>query len=59
MGGEDFALMAAMVPSFRLLVGSSQPGRQDKVHSPIYQPDERSIAFGTMALARTVVDVLS
>lgn len=59
MGGEDFALMAAMVPSFRLLVGSSQPGRKDTVHSPNYQPDERSIAFGTMALARTVVDVLS
>lgn len=26
MGGEDFTLIAQMVPSFRLLVGSSQPG---------------------------------
>lgn len=59
MGGEDFALMSEIVPSFRLLVGSSQPGRNDKVHSPIYQPDERSIAFGTLALARTAIDVLS
>lgn len=59
MGGEDFALMAERVPSFRLLVGSSQPGRSDKVHSPIYQPDERSIAFGTLALARTTFDLLA
>lgn len=59
MGGEDFALMAERVPSFRLLVGSSQPGRSDKVHSPIYQPDEGSIAFGTLALARTAFDLLA
>lgn len=59
MGGEDFALMAERVPSFRLLVGSSQPGRSDKVHSPIYQPDEQSIAFGTLALARTTFDLLA
>ena len=59
MGGEDFALFAEMAPSFRLLVGSSQPGRSDKVHNSDYQPDERSIAFGTLALARTAVDLLS
>ncbi|MBB2973179.1 M20 family metallopeptidase [Mesorhizobium sp. RMAD-H1] len=59
MGGEDFALMAEMVPSFRLLVGSSQPGRSDKVHSPVYQPDEGSIALGTLALARTAFDILA
>jgi amidohydrolase len=59
MGGEDFALMSEIVPSFRLLVGSSQPGRTDKVHSPIYQPDEKSIALGTLALARTAIDALS
>jgi amidohydrolase len=27
LGGEDFALMARLVPSFQLRVGSSQPGR--------------------------------
>jgi amidohydrolase len=59
MGGEDFALIAEMVPSFRLLVGSSQPGRSDKVHNPDYQPDERSIALGILALARTAIDILS
>lgn len=59
MGGEDFALMAEMVPAFRLLVGSSQPGRKDKVHNSDYQPDERSIAFGTRALSRAALDILS
>lgn len=59
MGGEDFALMAEIVPAFRLLVGSSQPGRSDKVHNSDYQPDERSIVFGTRALARAAVDILS
>lgn len=58
MGGDDFALIAEKVPSFRLLVGSSQPGRTDKVHNPDYQPDERSIALGTLALARTAVTIL-
>jgi amidohydrolase len=59
MGGEDFALMAELVPAFRLLVGSSQPGRADKVHNSNYQPDERSIAFGARALSRAAVDMLS
>ncbi|WP_338662440.1 M20 family metallopeptidase [Pararoseomonas sp. SCSIO 73927] len=59
LGGEDFALMAAMVPAFRLLVGSSQPGRSDKVHSSDYEPDERCIGYGVRALARTVADILA
>ena len=59
LGGEDFALMAEMVPAFRLLVGSSQPGRSDKVHNSDYQPDERSIALGALALARTAIDILA
>ncbi|GGG65184.1 peptidase M20 [Salipiger pallidus] len=58
MGGEDFALIAEAVPSFRLLVGSSQPGRNDRVHNDDYQPDERCIAFGTEALARASLDLL-
>ncbi|WP_159996368.1 M20 family metallopeptidase [Roseomonas sp. 18066] len=59
LGGEDFALMAAMVPAFRLLVGSSQPGRTDKVHNAHYQPDERCIGYGVRALARTAADILA
>lgn len=59
LGGEDFALMADLVPAFRLLVGSSQPGRTDKVHNSDYQPDERTIGFGVQALSRTAFDILS
>lgn len=59
MGGEDFSLVAERVPAFRLLIGSSQPGRQDKVHNDNYQPDEKSIAYGAEVLARTVLDILS
>ena len=43
LGGEDFALMAERVPAFQLRVGSSQPGRSDKLHNSAYQPDERCI----------------
>jgi amidohydrolase len=58
LGGEDFSYMAQMAPAFRLLVGSSQPGRTDKVHNSDYQPDEDCIAFGVRALARTALDVV-
>lgn len=57
LGGEDFAYMAEMVPAFRLLVGSSQAGRADKVHNSDYQPDEGCIGFGVRALVRTALDV--
>ena len=59
LGGEDFALMAALVPGFQLRIGSSAPGRDDKLHNSNYQPDERCIALGAQALSRAAVDVLS
>lgn len=59
MGGEDFSLVAEKVPSFRLLIGSAQPGRADKVHTPTYQPSEEAIGFGVRALARAAADLLS
>lgn len=59
LGGEDFALMANLVPAFHLRVGSSQPGRSDRLHNSAYQPDERCIGFGVQALARTALDLLS
>ncbi|HEY8288601.1 MAG TPA: M20 family metallopeptidase [Acetobacteraceae bacterium] len=59
LGGEDFALMARLVPSFQLRVGSSQPGRQDKLHNSAYQPDERCIGFGVQALARAALEILA
>ncbi len=59
LGGEDFALMADLVPGFQLRVGSAQPGRQDKLHNSGYQPDEGCIGFGVQALARAALDLLA
>ncbi len=58
LGGEDFALMSELVPGFQLRVGSSQPGRRDRLHNSAYQPDERCIRFGVEALSRAAVDLL-
>jgi amidohydrolase len=59
MGAEDFALIAAKVPSFVLRVGSGAPGRADHLHNSAYQPDEACIALGAQALARAAVDLLA
>jgi amidohydrolase len=59
MGAEDFALVAARVPSFVLRIGSGAPGRQDYLHNSGYQPDESCIAFGAAALARAATDLLA
>jgi amidohydrolase len=59
LGGEDFALMADLVPAFQLRVGSSQPGRSDRLHNSGYQPDERCIAFGVQALSRAALELLA
>jgi amidohydrolase len=58
LGGEDFALMADLVPAFQLRVGSSQPERSDRLHNSAYQPDERCIGFGVQALSRAALELL-
>ena len=59
LGGEDFALMADLVPAFQLRVGSSQPGRNDRLHNSAYQPDERCIGLGVQALSRAALELLA
>src|SRR5258705_202581 len=59
LGGEDFALMADLVPAFQLRVGSSQPGRSDRLHNSAYQPDERCIGLGVQALSRAALELLA
>ena len=59
LGGEDLALMPDLVPGFQLRVGSSQPGREDKLHTSAYQPDERCIGFGVQALSRAALELLA
>jgi amidohydrolase len=58
LGAEDLALMAELVPGFQLRIGSSQPGRHDRLHNSSYQPDERCIGFGVQALARAALEIL-
>lgn len=59
LGGEDFALMAELVPAFQLRVGSGQPGRTDRLHNSGYQPDERCIGLGVQALSRAAMELLA
>ncbi len=59
LGGEDFALMAERVPGFQLRIGSSQPGREDRLHNSAYQPDERCIGYGVQALSRAALELLA
>ncbi len=59
MGAEDFAMIAARVPSFVLRVGSGAAGRDDHLHNSSYQPDEACIGLGAQALARAAVELLS
>lgn len=58
-GGEDFAYFSNRVPSCHLYIGASQPGRNDHVHMTTYQPDERTISMGVIALSRVAVELLS
>ena len=58
-GAEDFSYFSDLIPSCQLLVGSSQPGREDRVHNSNYQPDERCIGLGTEALVRAALDILA
>jgi amidohydrolase len=59
MGAEDFALIAAKVPSFVLRIGSGAKGRHDHLHNSAYQPDEACIGLGAQALARAAMDLLA
>lgn len=59
LGAEDFALLAELVPSFQLRIGSGQPGRNDRLHNSDYQPDERCIGFGVQALVRAAMEFLA
>ena len=59
LGSEDFALVGERVPSFQLGIGAAQEGRDDKLHNSDYQPDERSIANGVVALSLAAARILS
>ena len=59
LGAEDFALIGERVPAFQLGIGARTPGRDDKLHNSDYQPDERCIRNGVIALTLAACDILS
>ncbi|KAA2214781.1 M20 metallopeptidase family protein [Teichococcus oryzae] len=59
MGSEDFAAFAERVPAAQLRIGSSAPGRQDRLHNAFYQPDEGCLPVGAEALSRVALELLS
>ena len=59
LGAEDFALIGERVPAFQLGVGSGAPGRRDELHNSDYQPDERAIRNGVVALSLAAVELLT
>ncbi len=58
-GAEDFSYFSERMPSIQILIGSGQPGRDDRVHNSDYQPDEACIARSAIALARMATEILS
>lgn len=58
LGGEDFALMAELVPSCHVRIGAGAPGRHDRLHNSDYQPDEACIGLGVQALVRAAAEIL-
>ncbi len=59
LGAEDFALIGERVPVFQLGIGARTPGRDDKLHNSDYQPDERCIINGVIALTLAACDILT
>ena len=59
LGAEDFSLVGEKVPAFQLGIGARTPGRDDRLHNSDYQPDERCIRNGVIALALAASDILS
>ena len=58
-GAEDFSYFSERLPALQLLIGSGQPGRDDRLHNSDYQPDEANIAISARALARMAVALLA
>jgi amidohydrolase len=60
LGGEDFAYIAARIPSCFALLGTKDP-QQDatSLHHPRMLLDEAALPFGAAFLAQAAVDVLA
>ncbi len=56
MGGEDFSVYLEHVPGTLMRLGCASPGNEPTfLHSPVFDIDERILAFGTRILTRAAV----
>jgi len=60
MIAEDFAFLARKVPGFFFFLGVKSPGQATAapLHSPNFNPDERSIPLGIRILSHLLLDAL-
>jgi amidohydrolase len=60
MGGEDFAFVAAEVPSLYFFLGVRDPARGEPalLHTSRFDPDERALAVGTRAAVHVLIEAL-
>ncbi|QAA21686.1 M20 metallopeptidase family protein [Sporolactobacillus terrae] len=59
LGGEDFAHMAARVPSAMFFLGcATEDGVKRDLHAPIFDLNENSLLIGVTAFAGTILECL-
>ena len=59
MGGEDMALMTALVPAAHLRIGSKVEGVETMLHRNNYQCNELAIPTAVRAVSRAALDLLA
>jgi hippurate hydrolase len=58
MGGEDFSRYGRIVPGFQFRLGVAPEGAEMSLHSPGFNPDERSVGIGMRVVAEILWDQL-
>ncbi len=59
MVAEDFAYFAQKIPGFFFFLGVRTPGQPaSPLHSPTFNPDERSLALGIKVMCHLLLDAL-
>ena len=60
MVAEDFSYFSKKIPGFYFLLGAKDPAKTSMapLHSPYFNPDERSIALGIKLMCHLVFDCL-
>ncbi len=61
MVAEDFSAFASKIPGFYFFLGVNHPGRPNAapLHSPYFDPDERSIPLGIKIMCHLLLEALN